>query len=235
MALTDTLEFGGKLLTGAAFIPYFAWGFYVLRRRYRYHEDMPLRVEALTVTALLLFLALETRLLHRFMDDSPGYFFFAVLGLLVSGAALYGSMAISLTSQLIVEMVMPSERSKTFEPSYAPAEALERQEDWEGALQEYLVIARMFPREPTVLLRIAEAHLRLGRATDAAAWFERALNHIDTPERSLHVANRLCELYNRQLERPNEAIRVLETYLQRYPDAEHAESVRERVKRYSSR
>ncbi|MCX5759732.1 MAG: tetratricopeptide repeat protein [Candidatus Hydrogenedentes bacterium] len=234
MVDSDTLELGGKLLTGVAFIPYLAWGIYALRRRYRYHEDIPPRVEALTLIGLILFFAAETYLLHRFMSDSPGYFFFAVLGLIVSAAALYGSMMISLSSQVIIDMIMPSERSKTFEPRYAPAEALERQEDFQGALQEYLVIARMFPREPTVLLRIAESYVRLGRHDEAVAWFERASSYIDSAERCLQVANRLCELYNRQLDRPDEAVRVLETYLHRYPEAEYADSVRQRLKRYSA-
>lgn len=234
MVDSEAVEFGGKLLTAVAFVPYFGWGIYTLRRRYRYHEDMSMRLEGLTVLALALFFAVETYLLHRFMDDSPGYFFFALLGLLVSGAALYGSMMISLSSQVIIDVILPAERSKTFEPSYAPAEMLERAEDYEGALKEYLVIARMFPREPVALLRIAESYIRLGRPGDAAQWFERALNHIDSPERALQVANRLCEVYNRQLERPDEAVRVLETYLQRYPEAEYAESVRQRLKRYSA-
>ncbi len=229
------LELGGKLLTGAAFVPYLAWGVYALRRRYRFHEDIPRRIEAVTLIGLVLFVALETYLLHRFMRDSPGFFFFAVLGLLVSAMALYGPMLISLSSQIIVDMVMPSERSKTHEPGYGPAEALERAGDFEGALQEYLIIARMFPREPAVLLRIAECCLRLNRTAEAAGWFERAANYLDSAERCLQVANRLCELYNRQLNRPEEAVRVLEAYLDRYPDAEYAESVRQRLKRYGTK
>jgi tetratricopeptide (TPR) repeat protein len=162
------------------------------------------------------------------------FYIFAVLGLIVSGAALYGAMAVSLLSQLLVEGIMPAERSKTREPRYAPAEALERDEDYDGAIQEYMVIARLFPRDPTALLRIADLYMKLMQPEDAANWFERALPHLDSAEESLEVTNRLSEIYQRHLERPADAARLLDAYLKRYPGAPYAPSVEERLRRLNA-
>ena len=218
-------------MSWAVLVPYFAWGLYTLRRHYAYREELPPYLEALTLLAVAMFYALESFLLRSSMSSTPAYNFFAILGLVVSGAALYGPMAISLVSQVLVDLILPGERSKTMEPRYEPAEALEREQDFEGALREYLVIARVFPREPNTFLRIAEVHLRLDQAEDAAAWFERALKLLDSAERSLQITNRACEIYQRTLGRPDEVGRLLEAYLAQYPDAEFSGSVRDRLAR----
>ena len=210
-------------------IPYFALGFYTLRRRYAHHEELSPHIEALVLFGVAMFYALESFLLRSSMKTSPAYYFFAILGLIVSGAALYGPMAISLVSQVLVDLIIPGERSKTMEPRYEPAEALERELDFEGAIREYLVIARVFPREPNTFLRIAELYLKLEQFEEAAAWFERALKLLDSAEKSLQITNRVCEIYQRKLGRPDAAGPLLEAYLAKYPDAEFSGSVRDRL------
>lgn len=212
-------------------VAYFGWGIYTLRLRYRFHEDISPWVETLTLMLVGVFYIAELFLLRRYLAHTPTHFVFALLGLLVSGAALYGPMAVSLVSRLVVDVMLPAERSKTREPRYAPAEALERAGDFEGALQEYIVIARVFPRDAAVLVRIGNLHARLGKPQDAVAWFERALTCVESAEKNLQIANRLCALYNRDLGRPDDAVRVLQTYLARFPAAEHADSVRDRLER----
>jgi tetratricopeptide (TPR) repeat protein len=132
---------------------------------------------------------------------------------------------------LLVDMLMPPERSKTREPRYAPAEALEQQADYAGALGEYLVIARIFPRDPAVLTRIGEMHMRLDEPREAVRWFERALVCIESAEKCLQVTNRLCTIYSRQLESPHETQRLLAEFIEKYPDTPYAVSVRERLAR----
>jgi tetratricopeptide (TPR) repeat protein len=212
-------------------VPYVGWGFYTLRLRYRYHEELPLYTEAITVGVILVFYLVELYLLKWSLEEVPVFMMFAMLGLFVSGAALYGPLGVSLFSRLLVDLVMPAERSKTHEPRYSPAEALERQADYAGALSEYLVIARIFPRDATVLTRIGEMHMKLERPEEAVRWFERALVCIDSAEKSLNVTNRICTIYSRQLGSPHETLRLLAEYIEKYPDTPYAVSVRERLER----
>jgi len=230
----DLLGFGERIASGLVLIPYFAWGIYTLRLRFRYHEDVSPILEALTLLAVAIFFATEIFLFRSYMLENQVLYIFAMLGLVVSGVALYGHMGASLLSQLLVDTIAPGERSKTREPRFGPTEALEREGDYEGALREYLVIARIFPREANVHLRIAEVYMKLAKPEDAAAWFRRALGFIESSEKNLEVTNRLCEIYNRQLGNREEAGRLLEAYLKKYPDAEYAGAVRDRLERLNA-
>ena len=221
----------GRLLSGVLLFLYLGWGVYTLRLRFRFHEELRPAVEAVTLALVALFYSLEMYLLKAYLGPMHVYLVFAVLGLFVSGAALYGPMFISLSSRLLVDMVMPAERSQTHEPQYQFAEALERDSDYEGAIQEYKVIARVFPRDADALMRVAENYAKLSQIEEAAGWFERALKQLDSAEKSLAVTNRLCEMYHRTLDRAQDAERVLEAYLDKFPEAEYASSVRQRLER----
>ena len=231
LAEFDLLEWGARILTGAVLVPYLAWGVYTLRVRYRYHEDLPAAAQAATLLALAVFYIVEFYLLGLAMRNMKVYYAFAVLGLAVSGAALYGPLLISMISRVLVDSIMPAERSSTREPHYAPAEALEREGDFEGALREYLVIARIFPKEAIVYLRIGDLYTKLDRPERAVTWFERGLALLDSADKGLRIVNRLCSIYTRQLERPEDAQRLLREYLDKYPAAEYADSVLKRLQR----
>ena len=209
LAEFDLLEWGARIVTGAALVPYVGWGVYTLRVRYRYHEDLPVAAQAATLLALALFYIVEFYLLGVAMRNMKVYYAFAVLGLAVSGAALYGPLLISMISRLLVDAIMPAELSSTREPHYSPAEALERDGDFEGALREYLVIARIFPKEASVYLRIGDLYTKLERPEHAVTWFERGLALLDSADKGLRIVNRLCAIYTRQLERPKDAQRLL--------------------------
>jgi len=217
------------VISGVLFVPYVGWGLYTLRLRFRYHEDLPFALEGFTLVGLFLFWVFEVKLMNYWMGTGEFSFIFAVLGLAVSSTALYGHIVISVASQLIVDMVMPGDRRITDEPHYAPAEALERQGDYEGAAREYMVIARVFPKDPTAAIRAGDNFMKVGRSADAAPWFERALKYAPSPQQTLQVANRLSEIYCRHLERPDDARRVLQTYVDRFPEAEYTASVRQRI------
>lgn len=231
MAGFDFFDLVGIFFWILFLVPYVGWGLYTLRLRYRYHEELPFHTEAITVGVILIFYLVELYLLKWSLAAVPVFMMFAMLGLFVSGAALYGPLAVSLFSRLLVDLVMPAERSKTREPRYSPAEALERQADYAGALNEYLVIARIFPRDATVLTRIGEMHMKLDQPQEAVRWFERALVCINSAEKSLNVTNRICAIYSRQLESPHETQRLLAEYVEKFPDTPYAVSVRERLAR----
>jgi len=227
----NMLDIGGRIFASILLIPYFGWGIYTLRLRYRYYEELSAKTEMATLAAVGVLYCVELSLFQAFISGMPVYSLFAILGLVVSGTALYGPMVISLCSRVLVDLLMPDDRSKTHEPHYAPAEALERDGDFDGALREYTVIARIFPKEPTALLRIADLHCKAERYRDAAHWFDRALPLIPSAEESLQVANRLSALYQRQLQWPDDARRVLKAYVDRFPEGEFSDSVRERLAR----
>ena len=220
-----------EILALLLLVPYFGWGIYTLRLRFRYNEDLPFHLETATILALILFYAVELALLRTWLDRLPVQMLFAVLGLIVSGAALYGPMVVSLVSQALVDVVMPTARSGVSEPNYTPAEALERRGEYEGAVREYMVIARLFPKEATPAIRVGDNLAKLGRSREAAPWFERGLRLVGSPDRSLQIANRLFEIYSRQLDQPEQGVRVLEDYLERFPDADYADAVRQRLER----
>ncbi|MDX9972467.1 MAG: tetratricopeptide repeat protein [FCB group bacterium] len=219
-----------SFLSVALLLPYFGWGIYVLRQRLRNDAELNHLLELATLGGLAVFYILEVSLLAEVMAESKILFFFSMLGLVVSSAALYGPMLITLLSDVIVESVMPAGLTPAHEPKYGGAEALERQGDYLGAVKEYMVIARVFPKDPTAAIRIADNLVKLGRLKEAAEWFERGLERIDTPQKSLMVTNRLYDLYQRHLGQPERARDLLEEYLDRYPNAEQAVYVRERLK-----
>ena len=212
-------------------VPFFGWGIHTLRLRYRYHEDMSLYLEGATLAGLVVWYVFQFRLLNLWLSDAPVLYFFSALGLIVAGAALYGSMLASLIAQLAVDLVMPRDRDLGNEPRFGPAEALERAGDYEGAAEEYMVIARMFPKDSATAIRLADNLMKLDRPEDAAFWFEHGVSLLDAPDKSLRVVNRLADLYARRLEKPEEAKRILHAYLRKFPDAAYADSVRDRLRR----
>jgi tetratricopeptide (TPR) repeat protein len=153
----------------------------------------------------------------------------AVLGLLASLLALYGPMLMSLGSHVLVDAVMPSGTPVSHTPKYGAAEGFEQKGDYEAAAREYMAVARMFPKESRASLRAGDNLMKLDRPEEAVLWLKRGLNFLTDAEESLRVVNRIAEIYLRRLERPEEAKEVFQAYLERYPDAEYAASVRRRL------
>lgn len=210
---------------------YLGGGVYALRLRYRFHQEFSAAAEAITLALVTLFLVIETYLLRRQMSDAPILHMFSLLGLVVSAAALYGPTFVSVVSRTLVDLLYPPEPAKTHEPRFQPANALERDGDFEGALREFIIIARTFPRDPAAILRCADLCITLERPAEAAAWYERAIPLISDPEQCLGATNRLCEIYQRTLTRPQDAVRILDVFLSRFAQSEYAESIQARRNR----
>ena len=210
-------------------VPYFAWGIYALRLKYQYHEELSLVVEAGTLLGLMAFYYVEFILLREALENNKVQFMVAVLGLVTSGAALYGHMAVSFSARLIVGAVVAGPDERDDRPRLGPAEALERQRDFEGALQEYYVIARTFPKDHTVHMRIAQLHVQLGRPEESLQWFHRAEKWATTEAAAFAVANRLSDVYARALKRHDDARATLSDFLDRFPGYRDAEGLRARI------
>ena len=216
------------ILAGIMMVPFFAWGIYSLQRRFRYRDEGSLLVEAVTIFLLILFFAFEIAQLRASLYHLRGWYLFTVLGLLVSGFALYGHMVVSLLSRLIVDVVVPHNAGTADRPRLGPVEILERQGDYEDALREYQVLARMYPRYAVIHCRIADNLLRLDRPGEAAGWLETALKYLPD-DRGLPVIHRLCELYERNLGQYDDARQVLRAFIHRNPGSAHAEALETRL------
>ena len=212
-------------------VPYFGWGVYALRRRLRYGDEESIRTEVATMVGLVLFFLFQTSMLRSSMRDTPVLYLFSMLGLFVSAMALYAHTAIALVSRLIVDMMKPMHPTDPNAPRLGPAMDLERQKDYEGALQEYLVMARIYPNQTTIYARIGEMLVQLDRADEATEWFQRALVCSSDAEQSLLTVNRLAEIYEHALEQPEEAMRVLRAFLEAHPGATGVKTIEARIAR----
>jgi len=219
------------IVAGLLLIPYLVWGVYLLRLRLAEHVEIKPTVEIATVVAVIAYLGFQYFLLKTWLAPTPWKLLLATTALAISGAALYGHVVISLGSLLLVEMVMPAEVSAPQQPRYGAAEACERGGDFEGAAREYVAILRMFPKDATSALRAGDNLMKLDRFEEAVQHFEQGLALLESEERSLPVTNRLVEIYIRNLEQPEEARRVLGSFLDRFPQSERAEAVRARLQR----
>jgi tetratricopeptide (TPR) repeat protein len=211
-------------------IPYLGWGIYTLRLRYQFHEELPVAVEVATLAGLLVYYAVEIFVFDRAMSNTPVLYVFTVLGFAISGTALYGHILISVVSRVLVDAVLPNDDLQTKGPRFGPAEVLERRGDFEGALQEYLVIARIFPKDPATSIRVGNTYAELKQPRDAVVWFERAMNRVDDADRALTIVNRLSALYD-ELNDAENAIVSLENFLKKFPTSEFSDRVRLRVAR----
>lgn len=217
------------VVAGLLFIPYLVWGVYLLRHHLDEHIEVRPSIQVGTLIAVVVFFSLQYLLLKTWLGPTPWKLMLAVAGLVISAVALYGHLIISLGSHLLVDMVFPTGGLDMREPRYGAAEACERMGDFEGAVREYTAIARMFPKDPTSVLRAADNLVKLGKEEDSLPYFEQGLDLLDSPESCLPVANRIVEIYIRALHQPEQAEAVLESFLRRFPDSERAESVRNRL------
>jgi tetratricopeptide (TPR) repeat protein len=212
-------------------VPYIGWGIYTLRLRYVYREELETLWEGCTLAAVGLFCGVEILLLRSLAGDSVTYYLFAVLGIFTATAALYGPMLVSLAAHMTVEMIHPDRPHDDQQPDFGPAEALEEMGDWEGALKEYTVFARIFPKNPEPVLKMADMLVELAKPESAARMFERGLFLLNDEDREWRIINRLAGIYENQLDNPGEAIRVLGIHVDFYPESEIVVTIEQRIER----
>lgn len=221
------------IISTSLMVPFFAWGIYTLRARYVHHEEIPRNVEVATLGGVVLFCVLQFVLLGKWMGGLEIIYIFTVLSVLVSAAALFGPMFVSVASQTVVDFVHPYAEDQSHSPQFGPADALEKSGDLEGALHEYMILARVYPKHAETSLRTGNALAELGRYDEAAAALSRGMEMLDDPERALMIANRLSDIYVNQLDRKEDARNVLSEYIDSFPDGNRVESVRRKLERIS--
>lgn len=219
------------IVTPILLLLFFGWGVHTLNRRLRYRDEFSLRTEVVTLSAVLLFFVFEIEQLRILLRESILMQVFGVVALFVSGMALYGHMLISFGTRLLVEAVSQGEDFAPDQPRFGPAEILERQNDFDGALQQYLVLARMFPSHAAVSLRIAQCHLRLGRPQEGVKWFQRSLQFSQEEQERRTVLNQLCEVLENPLGEREKARRLLVDHIERFPNCPALTSLQRRIER----
>lgn len=212
-------------------LPFLAWGVHTLRERYIRHEELPRQVEILSLAGVVVFIAIELVLLRIWMGNVEVFYAFTVLALVSASAALYGPMFVSVASRAAVNLIHPPHDREADEPRFNIAESLESQGDYEGALREYMVMARIFPKDCETAFRVANVFVELDRYEEAAQSFERGLGLAMDAERAVLAANRVADIYWDRLGRPDDAIRVLRGYLERFEGATQTELVQRRLDR----
>jgi tetratricopeptide (TPR) repeat protein len=197
--------------------------------RFRRREEISPVTQAVTLFLVAIILFFELHLLYAWLRPLPCIL--ASVALLISAAALYGPVFLSMGSQAVVGLVMPDIDSSLDEPDLASAEALERVGEYDAAAGEYMTLARMHPRDARIALRMGNCLMHADRPEEAAEAFEKGLRLTSDADQALPVVNRLVDLYTRQLERPERARELLSAFVDRYPDAKYAGSARRRLER----
>lgn len=219
------------VLSGLLLIPYLTWGVFLLRQRLVHDVELDRAVETFTVAALIFFFIFEFSLLQVWLANSPVKMIFSTLGLAASGLALYGPLLASFTSHLLVDLVMPQERFDPNVPQYGAAAGCEMRGDFAAAADQYAAIARMFPKDGHAPVRAADNFMKVAEVEKAIPYFKQGMRNARNASEALRIANRLCEIYQRQLGQTHEAKEVLATFLDRFPDCEYAHSVQLRIER----
>lgn len=223
------------IISVALLIPFFGWGIHTLRERYVKHEELSRRAELFTLLGVIAFYTFQIMLLRAWIGGISFFFIFSALGVTIAATALYGPIFVSVVSQLIVDLIHPPEEHPEDQPQFTSADALHEAGDHEGALNEYMVMARVFPKDPDTALRTADALVDMDRMEEATEAFERGISLIEDPERAVMVSNRLAEIYQRRMNRPQDAVRVLQDFIETYPDSERAESIQKKIDRIMGR
>ncbi len=206
-------------------LPYTTWGIYLLRRRIVFNEEFSPVLEGATLGGVGLYFMIMISLFRFWAQQDMVLLIFSVMGLTISAFALYGHLGISLTSRLLVDFVFDTHDTSPDKPRFSAAEALIKNGDYHAALQEYLVIARIFSNNPEVYIRIAEVMLLMERKQEAVRWFKRALRYTKTPEKSMPVINRLVYIVSKEIGDREAGAEVLEQFLHVYPEFRDREQI----------
>ena len=210
-------------------VPFVGWGIHLLRRRLGRHDDIAPLTMGVTLAGVIVFFLLEMATLEVVLRDSLLIYIFATLGLLVACAALYGHVLVSFLSWFLVDFFLPAEVREGNKPRLGPAEALEHHGDYEGALEGYRVLARIYPGNAEIAMRVAENLGRLERANEVGPWVRRAILGASGVNEEFALVSRACVFYERQLASPEEARALLRDFLTRHPNGDDAARALDRL------
>ncbi len=211
----------------------FFWGVFLAYKRWVKRHDIPYWLDLISLICVLIILGIELIQLRDWLRNFPLLYILTGLGLFIFASALYSQSLISLLTTVFMSVIQPGEESAPDIPRFGPAEILERQGDWEGALNEYFILARIYPHHPSVHLRIANAYVKLNQPEQALLWLKKSLKYLKREEDLYLIVARFCDIAHdiRDMESFSE---MIDYFSKLYPDSPHTQSILERKKRIKS-
>lgn len=171
----------------------FGIGVYFLFKRFQRREEIAPLQEAAVLGLAMVLATLEIRFLREALERLPVYYVFSAIGVLISVSALYGHLVVSLLSRFLVEWVTTGTSDGLDRPLFGAAEACMRRGDYEGAVREYLVLARLHPRDPAVFMRLGEALSLTHDCRRAVPAFVRCAMLETNGDRAIHALRRALD------------------------------------------
>lgn len=215
-ALQDSVQPLLYISGGVLLALFLGFGIWSLHERFHRQEEWGVRRQLLLLAAVIVFCSLEILTLRELMRDDVVLFIFSLLGMLVAGMALYGHLAVSLLSRLMVELILPDHPVGSDRPRLGPAENLEKQGNWQGALHEYFILAHMYPGHPEILSRITHNLIRQKRYVEGLYWFERLVKHAKRADEAAALLKEFIAVFTRE-EDLFSLRNVMALFLQRFP------------------
>ncbi len=207
----------------------FIYGIYSIYLRISRVYNYPLWLDVLSLIIMFSILALELIQLKDWLRNYPLYYIFSFLGLFITVFALYSHNLVSVITFIALSVIHPSEESAPDLPRFGPAEMLERKKDYEGALMEYMVLARIYPHYSAVHIRIANVFEKLNRIEEGMDWLKKATKYLNKDNELHSVVTRYCD-FAEKLGKKQQAIQMIDVFLSEYPDSEYAETLKNRKK-----
>lgn len=208
----------------------FFWGVSLLYQKWIKNYDYPFWLDLLSLIIMFTILGIELLQLRDWLRNYTLLYILSVLGLFITVSALYSHSFISLTTLVFLSIIHPGEESAPDVPRFGPAEILERENDWRGALNEYFVLARIYPHHPSVHIRIANAYVKLNQPKESLQWLKKALHYLKKEEDIYLIIARYCDIAH-DIGDIDSAMEIIGYYLKQYPNSPHSKSILERKKR----
>lgn len=208
----------------------FFWGVFLLYQKWIKNYDYPFWLDLLSLIIMFVILGIELLQFRDWLRNYPLLYILSALGLFIAASALYSQSFISLITLIFLSIIHPGEESAPDVPRFGPAEILERQNDWEGALNEYFVLARIYPHHPSVHLRIANAYTKMKQPEEALHWLKKSLQYLKKEEDTYLIIARYCDIAHDIGDIPS-ATEMMDYFLNQYPESMHSRSILERKKR----
>lgn len=210
----------------------FFWGVALLYQKWIRNHDFPFWLDLLSLILMFTILGIQLLQLRDWLKNYTLLYILSALGLFITVSALYSHSFISLTTLIFLSIIQPGEEFAPDVPRFGPAEILEHENDWKGALNEYFVLARIYPHHPSVHLRIANAYVKLNQPKEALQWLKKSLNYLKREEDIYMVIARYCDIAQ-DIGDIDSAMEIINYHLKQYPNSPHSKSILERKKRMS--
>ncbi len=208
----------------------FFWGVFLAYKRWIRRYEIPYWLDLLSLILMFIILGIELVQLRDWLRNFPLLYILTGLGLFIFASALYSQSLISILTTVFMSVIHPGEESAPDIPRFGPAEILERQGDWKGALNEYYILARIYPHHPSVHLRIANAYVKLNQPEEALLWLKKSLKYLKREEDLYLIVARFCDIAH-DIQDVKSYYEMIDYFSKLYPDSPHTQSILERKKR----